>query len=64
MRETSTDIFNAILSRQAHKILKKIPAHIAYQLGLWIENIAEHSLTEVRKMPGHHDEALRGKRKG
>jgi proteic killer suppression protein len=30
----------------------------------WIEDIGHRGLSEVRKIPGYHDEPLKGSRKG
>ena len=30
----------------------------------WIEDVGHRGLSEVRKLPGYHDEPLKGKRKG
>jgi len=58
------DIFDVKLSRNAKKDLKKIPLAIAIKLQAWIENVGHLGLNETRKIPGYHDEALQGKRKG
>lgn len=58
------DIFDVKLSRGARKNLKKVPVYIAIKLQAWIEDVGNHGLNEVRKIPGYHDEPLHGKRDG
>lgn len=58
------DIFNVKLSTRAKKNLRKVPLPIALKLQAWIEDVGHRGLTEVRKIPGYHDEPLKGKRKG
>ncbi len=58
------DIYHARLSRQADKDLKKVPLHIAIKLQAWIDEVGHKGLSEVRKIPGYHDEPLKGDRKG
>lgn len=58
------DIFDVNLSPRARKDLKKIPLAIVIKLEAWIEEVGHRGLSEVRKIPGYHDEPLKGKRKG
>lgn len=58
------DIFDVKLSAKANKDLKKVPLPIAIKLQAWIEAIGHRGLSEVSKIPGYHDEPLKGKRKG
>lgn len=49
------------------KILKKVstmPPMIGRKLAFWIEAVSHKGLKEVRKVPGYHDEPLKGKRLG
>ncbi len=41
-----------------------MPSYIAVKLFEWIEAVSHEGLLEVRKIPGFHDEPLKGKRKG
>ena len=41
-----------------------LPRHIASKLQLWVDDVEECGLEEVRKIPGYHDEPLRGNRQG
>ena len=59
------DIFAVILSEKAKRNLKKVPSYIAINLFEWIEAVSHDGILEVRKIPGLHDEPLKGKqRKG
>lgn len=58
------DIFVARFTSRAKKDLKKVPLNIAIKLESWIEAVAHRGLSEVRKVPGYHDEPLIGNRKG
>ena len=52
------------LSRRAKKDVEKVPPFIALKLAGWIEAVENDGLEEVRKIPGFHDEPLKGDRKG
>lgn len=52
------------LSRNAEKQLRKVPLHVVEKLHVWVELVCNEGLAEARKIPGYHDEALRGKRTG
>ncbi len=58
------DIFNVILAKQARQDLESVPTHILRKLQAWIDNIEFNGLSQVRKIPGYHDEPLKGKRSG
>ena len=58
------DIFEVVISKQAEKNLKNIPAYIVFKLQTWIDGIKNEGLREIRKRPGFHDEPLKGKRHG
>jgi proteic killer suppression protein len=59
------DIYNVKLSAKANKDLKKVPLPIAIKLQSWIEAVGQRGLNEVKKIPGYHDEPVKGKiRKG
>ena len=51
------------LSRQAQKDLNGVPHHIHIQLLAWVEAVENEGLENIRKIPGYHDEPLKGKRK-
>jgi proteic killer suppression protein len=44
--------------------LRKLPIHIVRNLQLWIFQVESLGISEVRKIPGYHDEPLTGNRKG
>ncbi len=58
------DIFKVALSKQARKDLEKIPKRLFQNLISWIELVGADGLSEARKIPGYHDEPLKGKRAG
>ncbi|HSW93236.1 MAG TPA: hypothetical protein VLJ15_02645 [Gammaproteobacteria bacterium] len=58
------DIYDVVISTKAKKNLKKVPLSIALKLQGWIDAVGHSGLSEVKKIPGYHDEPLKGKRKG
>ncbi|PIT99128.1 MAG: hypothetical protein COT74_08935 [Bdellovibrionales bacterium CG10_big_fil_rev_8_21_14_0_10_45_34] len=52
------------LSDLVKKQLKKLPIHIVVNFQNWVEDVEERGLDEVRKIPGYHDELLKGKLSG
>jgi proteic killer suppression protein len=52
------------LTRQAQKQLRQVPRHVAVKLQAWVEAVEAQGLEEVRKVPGFHDEPLKGPRQG
>ncbi|TPV94561.1 MAG: hypothetical protein B7733_14585 [Myxococcales bacterium FL481] len=52
------------ISARAQKQLRKVPAHVVGKLYVWVELVATDGLEEARKIPGYHDEPLRGDRAG
>lgn len=52
------------ISKRALKQLKKVPVRIIKSLQLWIGAVNTVGLEEVRRIPGYHDEPLKGKRQG
>ena len=59
-----TVICTVVLARNAEKQLRAVPRHIAAKLLAWIESVEAEGLEEVRKVPGFHDEPLKGDRAG
>jgi proteic killer suppression protein len=57
-------IQKVVLSKQAQKDLTRVPRHIALNLRTWVESVEADGLEEVRKIPGYHDEPLKGQRAG
>lgn len=58
------DIYNVVLKEKLELSLKKLPKHIIIKLIAWINAVGHDGLSEVRKIPGFHDEPLKGDRKG
>lgn len=55
-------ITKVLMSRRAEKDLSKAPRYIADKLIGWIESVRTDGLQIVRRIPGYHDEPLKGKR--
>lgn len=53
-----------VISKQAKRDLLKVPKHVAVKFQDWVEDVEDRGLTEVRKIPGYHDEPLSGALKG
>jgi toxin HigB-1 len=52
------------LSKDVQKELKKLPSHIVTKLQAWTDMVEKIGLEEARKIPGFHDEPLKGSRQG
>jgi len=52
------------VSVSVNKNLHKIPSPIKKKLFTWVAAVEERGLHEIRKIPGYHDEALKGDRQG
>ena len=52
------------LTKKAQKDLVKIPGYIKDKLLLWVDDVERIGVQEVRKVPGFHDEPLKGDREG
>lgn len=48
------------LSRKVRKELGTLPRHILANLLDWVEEVEVRGIEEVRKLPGYHDEPLKG----
>ena len=57
-------INEVLISARALKQLEKLPRHIQVKFFTWQMAVGESGLETVRKIPGFHDEPLRGKRDG
>ncbi len=57
-------IISVVLSKKAEKDILKIPHYIQKKLRLWVNDVENLGLHEVQKIPGYHDEPLKGDRKG
>ena len=61
---TEVDIYRVLISKGALKDLKVVPLSILNKFQSWVEAIEIEGLYQVRKLPGLHDEPLKGKRRG
>ena len=52
------------ISKLAAKQLRKVPRYIVDNLAIWVTAVEHDGLEEVRKVPGYHDEPLKGIRLG
>ena len=52
------------LSKKAKENLVKVPVHIKDKLLVWVDDIEREGVEKVRKIPGFHDEPLKGGRAG
>lgn len=52
------------ITRKALKHLRKLPQHIVRNLMIWVAAVEQDGLEAVRKVPGYHDEPLKGDREG
>jgi proteic killer suppression protein len=52
------------ISGRAAKQLRKVPRHIQYNLMIWVTAVELDGVEAVRKVPGYHDEPLKGDRTG
>jgi proteic killer suppression protein len=52
------------ISKSAKRALKKVPGYIVDKLETWVDAVERDGLHEVRKIPGYHDEPLKGERQG
>jgi proteic killer suppression protein len=57
-------IFVVEITRLAEKQLRKVPRNILDNLMIWVAAVEHDGLEEVRKVPGYHDEPLKGDRAG
>ena len=59
-------IYKVVLSKLVKKQLKawSFPQHVVSKLKGWVDNVESKGLEEVRKIPGYHDEPLKGDREG
>ncbi|WP_413587629.1 type II toxin-antitoxin system RelE family toxin [Bdellovibrio sp. HCB274] len=53
--------WSVIVGDRATKALKKLPRHIAVNFLGWVDDVETDGLLSVRKLPGYHDEPLKGK---
>ena len=56
--------YDVLIERDAKKGLKSAPPNVQNKFYKWVELVESLGLPAVRKIPGFHDEPLKGKRKG
>ena len=52
------------LSKKAQDNLVKLPGYIKDKLLLWVDDVEREGIEKVRRIPGFHDEPLKGDRVG
>lgn len=57
-------IRTVVLSEHAKRQLRRVPTHIVLKLAAWTELVETNGLDHARRVPGFHDELLRGRRSG
>lgn len=53
-----------VVTKRAEKSLFKVPRHVAVNFIFWKKEVQTHGIERVRKVPGYHDEPLKGKLRG
>ena len=53
-----------VISRRAEKQLRKTPRHVVLKLLAWVDQVETEGIRRARRVPGFHDEPLKGERKG
>jgi proteic killer suppression protein len=56
--------YEVVLTRRAAKQLDRMPIYVVRKLEAWRELVEVEGLPEAQKIPGFHDEPLRGIRAG
>jgi proteic killer suppression protein len=56
--------YRVLISKLALKQLRKVPKQVVGKLNAWVLSVEQDGLEETRKIPGFHDEPLRGERQG
>ena len=57
-------IRRTVITPRARQQLRRAPEHIVNKLMAWVESVEESGLETTRRVPGFHDEPLKGKRRG
>jgi len=52
------------LTKGAQKDLTKVPSYIKGKLLLWVDSVERMGISNIRTVPGYHDEPLKGERSG
>lgn len=60
--EVLFQMMDRVIFTKVDKQLKKLPQFIVLKLLAWAKSVELKGLREVRKIPGYHDEPLKGQR--
>ena len=52
------------LAKAARRRLRRVPGYVVDKLEAWIEMVEADGLREAQRIPGYHDEPLKGARTG
>lgn len=61
---TYTKEVKVVVTKRAEKSLGRVPRNVAVNFILWKQEVEHHGLETVQKIPGYHDEPLKGKLHG
>jgi proteic killer suppression protein len=53
-----------VVYNKVEKQLKKLPHFVVFKLLTWAKSVETKGIREIRKIPGYHDEPLKGQRFG
>ena len=56
--------WSVVMTRRSCRDLDRAPLHIQMALQEWAKSVETDGMLAVRKIPGYHDEPLRGDRRG
>jgi len=56
--------WQTVIADRARRQLRRAPGHIVVKLMAWIDAVEEDGLEATRRVPGFHDEPLKGNRQG
>ena len=63
-RLSTMKTYRVEIAKFAQKQFRRLPAHIQKALRTWAALIEEHGIGTMRRIPGYHDEPLKGDRAG
>ncbi len=55
-------IYSVVISKNAAKILTKVPAHLVDKLRFWIDGVEIKGLSAMQQIAGYRDHKLKGER--
>ena len=53
-----------VIAERARRQLRRTPAYMVDKLMAWVDAVQEDGLIRARRVPGFHDEPLKGRRRG